>query len=419
MTLEPSPRFDPEDRLRHPTDLLALCSSLICVSAKPVGFSVGLPSRGSSCLESPEPDLISIHERTRSTDIQAEREPLDDYCHPPGPLMTKEHPRHHEVRLAHDSVKEYLISERIQRSKAAFYSIGEASTNVYLASSCLTYLMHFKDPLSDSTIGDLSKYPLLRYSAQEWESHLTNSRDLSRDALFNSFLKEFFLAKDFSFNNWLVMPFSPYHSNVQREEKNNGEGEDLNLEGRLYHASRLGLLDICKNLLEQGVSADPLTKSNTGLVKSLSTPLQIAAYKGYEAVVRLLLDHRADVNQRSMHASTLDYAVAEGRESVVRLLLERGAEVTVQATSAYYGSRGLASLVLAARAGNVGIVKLLLGHGSYLRLRESCGEAYQEAMAQGHQAVADVLLGYGTDPNYLAGIGDSDSSDVEYFDAEI
>lgn len=189
------------------------------------------------------------------------------------------------------------------------------------------------------------------------------------------------------------------------------DGEDFKSESRLYHASRLGLLDICKTLLEQGTSPDPPTKSTTGMVKSLSTPLQVAAYKGYEDVFRSLLDHGANVNQRSVYASTLDYAVAEGRESVVRLLLERGAKITVEAASSYYGQRGLASLVLAARAGHVSILKLLLDNGTYPRARESFSEAYQEAIAQGHQDV--------TDPSYLTGTIDSDGSDDEYFDVEI
>lgn len=452
ITLEDLPRFDPEDRLRHPTDILAICSSLISISTRPISLSFESSLERGSCLRSlplepvsiyedacytadrPEgdtslsiddslgygctlssavPEPASEYEDACYTDSQPETEPSDEHDEAPPTISTPDHPHKYEVRLAHDSVKEYLVEERIKGAKAAFYSMSEASTNCFLARSCLAYLMHFKQPLSDSTAEYLSEYPLLRYSAQQWEFHVTGSGDLNRDPRINSVLKEFFLTQNSSFTNWLVVPFGPFYGKYQHMEEQADNRGDLMSEGRLYHASRLGLLDVCKILLEQGLSADPPTMSTTGLVKSLSTPLQIAAHKGNEAVVRLLLDHGANVNQRSVYASTLDYAVAEGRESVVRFLLEKGAEITVEAASSYYGLRGLASLVLAARAGQVSIVRLVLDNGTYPRARESYSEAYQEAIAQGHQDVADLLLEYGADPDYFTGTNDSDFSDDE------
>lgn len=156
--------------------------------------------------------------------------------------------------------------------------------------------MHFKGPLSDFTAQDLSEYPLLRYSAQEWEFHFRRSGDLNHDDLVIPMVRKFFLTKDYSFVNWLVVPFHPHYGNHQHMEERLNDGGELGLEGRLYHASRLGLVDICQLLLEQGMRADPSTKSTTGFVKSLSTPLQVAAYRGNEAVVRLLLDHGANIN---------------------------------------------------------------------------------------------------------------------------
>lgn len=366
ITLDGSPSFNPEDRLRHPTDILAICSSLISVSSRPSDLSLESSLRESST-------------------------------------------HHYEVRLAHDSVKEFLLSERIKGTNAAFYSISEASSNNFLARACLAYLMHFKEPSNDSTDLYLSEYPLLRYSAQEWEFHVTRSGDVNHDHRMTLMLKKFFLSQDHSFANWLDGHFGPYSGDFHQMEEGADGGRNLRLGGRLYHASKLGLLDICKILLEQGVKADPSTKSTTGLVKSLSTPLQISAYMGHEAIVRLLLDHNANVNQRSVHSSPLDYAVMEGRETIVRLLLETGAKVTTKAPSSYYGLRGLTTLGLAARAGHTAIVKLVLDHGTHPTPEESYSEAYREAIAQGHQDIADLLLQYEAD---------SDDSGVEYFDVE-
>ena len=369
--------------------------------------------------ESSSANPVSMDDDSSSLGHRPETGPSDEDNRTPPTELTEDHPRHYELRLAHDSVKEYLVSERIKGSNAAFYSISETSSNIFLARSCLAYLMHFKELLNESTALYLSEYPLLRYSAQEWEYHVIRSRDLDYGYQLSPFLKEFFLSKDSSFSNWLDGPFGPYYGNFQQMEERADDGEDLRMEGRLYHASRLGLLDVCKILLEQGVKADPLTKSTTGLVRSLSTPLQIAAHKGNEAVVRLLLDHGANVNQRSVYASTLDYAVEEGHESIVRLLLERGAKVTVEVANPYYALRGLSTLVLAARVGHASIAKLVIDNGVFSKPRDSYSEAYQEAIAQGYQNVADLLLEHGADPNYLANKYDSDDSDVEYFDVGV
>ena len=377
----------------------------------------------SVCLHE-HPDSTSVNPVSKDDDSSSigsrpETDPSDeDNCTPPTNL-TEDHPRHYEVRLAHDSVKEYLVSERIKGTNAAFYSISEASSNDFLARSCLAYLMHFKEPLNESTALYLSEYPLLRYSAQEWEYHVIRSGDLDHGHRMSPVLKDFFLCKDSAFSNWLDGPFSSYHGSFQQMEGRADDDEELSMEGRLYHASRLGLQDVCKILLEQGVKADPPTRSTTGLVRSLSTPLQIASHKGNEAVVRLLIDQGANVNQRSVHASTLDYAVEEGHESIVRLLLERGAEVTVEAANPYYGLRGLSTLVLAARVGNAGITKLIIDNGVFPNPRDSYSEAYQEAIAQGYRNVADLLLEHGADPNYLVNSNDSDGSDIEYFDVGI
>ena len=369
--------------------------------------------------ESSSVDPVSMEDDSSSLGSRPGTDPSDEDNHTSPTDSTKDHARHYEIRLAHDSVKEYLVSERIKGTNAAFYSISETSSNAFLARSCLAYLMHFKEPLNESTALSLSEYPLLRYSAQEWEYHVIRSGDLDHGYRMSPILKEFFLSKDSSFSNWLDGPFRSYYGNFQQMEERADGGSDLRMEGRLYHASRLGLLDVCKTLLEQGVKADPPTKSTTGLVRSLSTPLQIAAHKGNEAVVRLLLDHGANVNQRSVHASTLDYAVEEAHESIVRLLLERGAKVTVEAANPYYGLRGLSTLVLAARVGHSSITKLIIDNGVFPKPRDSYSEAYHEAIAQGYQNVADLLLEHGGDPNHLASNNDSDDSDVEYFDVGV
>ena len=48
-----------------------------------------------------------------------------------------------EVRLAHYSVKEYLVSDRVRVGAAKKYSISEIAANTLIAETCLAYLLHF------------------------------------------------------------------------------------------------------------------------------------------------------------------------------------------------------------------------------------------------------------------------------------
>lgn len=56
------------------------------------------------------------------------------------------------------------------------------------------------------------------------------------------------------------------------------------------------------------------------------TPLSLAAQRGHEAIVKLLLEKGAGLGARDDDAKALlFYAVGEGHEAIVKLLLENGA----------------------------------------------------------------------------------------------
>jgi hypothetical protein len=73
-----------------------------------------------------------------------------------------------ELRLAHFSVKEYLISNCIRNGLAFQYDIqlrGEEE----IAKSCLTYFLHFQRSVFNSE--NLNTFPLARYAAEHWCCH--------------------------------------------------------------------------------------------------------------------------------------------------------------------------------------------------------------------------------------------------------
>ncbi len=80
-----------------------------------------------------------------------------------------------------------------------------------------------------------------------------------------------------------------------------------------------------------------------------STPLMEAASGGYSDIVKLLIDHGANVNAKSSVGNTaLTYACCGGYEEVVRILLEAGADVEHQ------NENGHTPLMEAASCGHVG-----------------------------------------------------------------
>jgi hypothetical protein len=142
---EQDPAFNEDDILEDPFDALRVCSSLISVLAEDL------------------PDAAR------------------------------------KVVLAHYSVKEYLLSDRIQRGDAVRYGLHSASSNAVLARSCLGYLAQFENPdtFSRST---MSQRKLARYSAQFWIDHV-QAAGQEMPAL-SRHIMDFFASGDGAYLNW-------------------------------------------------------------------------------------------------------------------------------------------------------------------------------------------------------------------------
>ena len=124
---------------------------------------------------------------------------------------------------------------------------------------------------------------------------------------------------------------------------------DAATDEKLYRAAGTGTLDEIRKLLAAGANPNAPSFRGDGY-----TPLIEAAFRGRIAVVRLLIEKKADVKARSRAGWTaLMSAAWEGHTEVVKLLLENRANPRAK------NGRGETALALGESAGNKDIVALL------------------------------------------------------------
>src|SRR5205814_2083072 len=74
-----------------------------------------------------------------------------------------------QMQLAHYSVKEFLVSKRIQ-ALAPSYGMRQAEGNLAMAKACIAYLLSF-NKLDSIYPGVLEEFPLAEYASQNWIKH--------------------------------------------------------------------------------------------------------------------------------------------------------------------------------------------------------------------------------------------------------
>ena len=214
------------------------------------------------------------------------------------------------VRLAHFSVKEYLVSQRIRHGPATDYGLEEADSNESMAEECLVYLLHVITPDVWAAMS-LSEYPLAKYAAKYWIEHVQLVKSATSTAL--ALVKKMFLSKDESFVNWIQI-HNPDQSSRYLSSWQSGSP--------LYYASFLGLLESVVALLEDGADCNVEGGKN-------GYPLTAASLSGHIEIVQLLLDKGAKVNASSGYYihNALIAASSKGHIEIVQLLLNKGARI--------------------------------------------------------------------------------------------
>ncbi|KAJ7873475.1 hypothetical protein B0H14DRAFT_3860042, partial [Mycena olivaceomarginata] len=317
------------------------------------------------------------------------------------------------VQFAHFSVKEFLMSGRLQSiPSVSLFWIEAEMAHTIIAASCLAYILWVSnvDGIPNNMDEIKIQYPLAEYSIHMYAVHakFDHVADNVRDMLGSLFIEDS--------RQWI---FWVSHHGEQFGSRNNKAGPPL------YWAAKLGFLDIVWLLLEHGADVNAQggkcgnalqVVSNGGhldLAKLLlergadvnmqggayGNALQAASERGHFDLAQLLLEHGADVNAQGGPYGNALYVVSfRGHLGLAQLLLEYGADVNTQ-----HGGYGTA-LQVASEEGHLDLVQLLLQHSADVNMQGGeYGNALQAASVKGHLDVAQLLLGHGADINAQGG----------------
>jgi ankyrin repeat protein len=293
------------------------------------------------------------------------------------------------VQFSHFSVKEFLTSDRLQTSEVGNvcdYHIPLDAAHTILARTCLTVLLQLDENVDKER---LRMFPLAFYAAEHWVEHakfedvaLRIQNDMKR--LFNP--RNPYLAAWV----WMYNVDEGYFQYILAKHPSPPNATAL------YYASLCGFSGVA-NYIICTHGEDVNAKSGY-----YETPLQAASYKGHVDVVRVLLDHGANVNTIGKKKTPLSLAYDRGHLEIMRLLLEHGADVDV-----FHYDNDLV-LHCASNGGQAEVVHLLLWHNADVNARGYLDwTPLQYASLFGHTKVVQLLLDHGADIDALARGDDS------------
>lgn len=253
------------------------------------------------------------------------------------------------IRLAHFTIKEFLMSDRLAESSASCFHFTETDAHFHIAHSCLAYYLHCIAHLDQ----DIRNLELRRYASDNWMSHLEMvprelwSHDVSSLAAQS-----------------LAMRSLSLHTILERDENTLTEltGTWMTVSLRIeiskphLYTALNGYVHLTDMLISGGTGTNPyVTQEDTDMA------LHHAALGGSIDMVRLLLDKGADCKaSNGRMGSALEAAAYRGHIAIVELLLDEGVSAYVQ--------NGIMSSALRAAisGGHLDVVQLLVGRASII-----------------------------------------------------
>ncbi len=288
------------------------------------------------------------------------------------------------IRLAHFSIKEYLVSERIHDSPSTRFSVAETNAHLHISESCLAYHLQ----ISETTLAnkaEMDRFLLWDYASWRWKDHLEK---VIRGQWTASVTKRASRALAPASKSLLNMvrvedPDRSFHSRWSKT--------DDQLAPTLYYTAFSNTLQLSELLIGNGTDVNAQGGDYVNA-------LQAAAVSSNEKLVQLLLNNSANINIRGVFGNALQAAVASSNEKLVQLLLDNGASINAQGGE--YGN----ALQAAAFYNNEKVVQLLLDNSTSINTQGGYyGNALQAAVAMGNEKLVQLLLDNGASINAQGG----------------
>jgi len=156
-----------------------------------------------------------------------------------------------------------------------------------------------------------------------------------------------------------------------------------------FMAASAGRTDLINRLIEMKVDVNKPVHGPADSAGSGWTPLMIAAAEGRVETVSALVKAGADVNATNgLGRTALMFASSYGFLAIVKDLLDHRADANIVPKD----STGWTALIAAVHNGHLEVTRVLLDHGADSSLRDKQGKtALAWAEAQGHVEVAQAL----------------------------
>lgn len=258
------------------------------------------------------------------------------------------------VQLAHFSVKEYLVSDRIRAGSAACFSIDETLSHAKIGQTSLFCLLLYDEASYTDSKGFLNDLPLAKYAAEYWAKHLVKGGGNVPHAAVD------LLSSKEKMKNWIDL--------YDLEVKTSSRRLTFVLRGSpLYYAVLTRLQGLVRSLIDVNEGENQQRAAEGGIET-----------KGQETVRNLATSH----NQGFLNTiggrlhTPLNAAAWIGQQDIVEILLKRGANPNI-----YGGSRMGSALSAAAHNGDLSVVELLLNEGA--DLHEGLGTSLEDFQDMG------------------------------------
>ena len=269
---------------RHPLTLLQIAQVTI------VDHSHLHPTCDEQRLVSPERLVELTSGILRTEDVPTNRHISDDGTE-------------RRLTFVDDTVREYLLSDRILSGPARKYRISEPEARGLIVNTCLAYILHITKTEGNAQ-DTCEKFPLAAYAALFWIDSLTENASPVTWDLVSSL---FFGSQD-SYEAWLQLVhladgkyLNNKHTLLVLALAGKGPKGYTCIAPPIVWASALGLIPIVEKILQQEHDVNVAGPTQ-------ASALYMAVHQNHLDVVELLLKHGGDVATGYVEGKTSDYS---------------------------------------------------------------------------------------------------------------